>query len=240
MKLTIIFCLSLLSASVRSQSPDSVWYADKILPNYYIDTGINLPASVFVDEQGNRKTLEDYKGKLLYIDVWATWCGNCLVKFPYQEQLMKRLKAINLDTAVVFININIDDTKREWKNAVRKYKPTGINLYSSDTSLYEKWNMPSLPAYLLLDTSNRVLAKEIAQPDDGSIDWILYAASKGIHPVKAVWTMFRQEQLKEQQRTKTAFTDKEYADWYTATFPAMFASFQWREKHLRRKRVLPR
>ena len=60
MKVAIVFFLFLISASARSQAPDSAWLADSILPKYYIDTGTVFPASVFVDEKGNSKTLADY------------------------------------------------------------------------------------------------------------------------------------------------------------------------------------
>ncbi|MBK8143145.1 MAG: TlpA family protein disulfide reductase [Chitinophagaceae bacterium] len=96
------------------------------LPRFYADTGTYLPAAKFINEEGHEKTLADFRGKILYVDIWATWCGNCLVKFPYQEQLLKRLKAIHLDTSIQFINISIEDTKSGWKKALKKFNPVGI------------------------------------------------------------------------------------------------------------------
>lgn len=239
MKLALALLCLIFSLFAGSQEIDSNWLVNSTLSKYYIDTATLLPAATFVDEQGKRKTLENYKGKILYVDVWATWCGNCLIKFPHQEQLMKRLKAVDLDTSIVFVNINIDDTKRQWKKALKKYKPHGVNLYSGDTSLYEHWNMPAIPTYLLLDTAGRVLGKGIAQPDDGAIDWILYAATKGIHPVEALWINLRQYELYAKDRSKKAFTNKMYADWHDATLMPRVEYFKWRQARDAKKKPLP-
>lgn len=231
MKKLFALLFTLFTISATSQPIDSAWLLNKYLPAFYIDTGTRLPIAEFVDEQGNKKTLDDFKGKILYVDVWATWCPNCMGEFPYQQQLLKRLKAIQLDTAIQFININIDDTRKEWKKALRKYQPIGINLYSSDTSLYEKWNMAALPAYILLDTSNKVLGKKFSTPQHASIDWLLYCATKGIHPVEALWRQFAQDKLMEKHRSSSAFTDEEYARWFNATLPSLIEFRSWRQKH---------
>jgi thiol-disulfide isomerase/thioredoxin len=233
-KIIPLFLVLLAGSQARCQL-DSTWLASNILPKYYIDTGTNLPHATFINEQGEEKTLADLKGKILYVDIWATWCANCMNKFPYQEQLMQRLKILHLDTAIQFVNISIEDSRKEWKKAVKKYDPPGLNLYCSDTSLYEKWNIAALPAYILLDASGKVLGKDIANPQDAMIDFILYASTKGIKPVKAVWTEFRQGQLLSVHRTPAAFTDKDYATWYSAMMPSLVAFYHWREEQEKKK-----
>ena len=57
---------------------------------------------------------------------------------------------------------------------MKKYNPEGINLYSGDTSIYTVWNISSIPRYILLDTSGKILAKKMASPDDASVDYVLY------------------------------------------------------------------
>lgn len=225
----------LLSTIGKTQAVDSTWLADKFLPQFYVDTGTSLPVAKLVDEEGHERTLADFKGRILYLDIWATWCGNCIGIFPYQEQLLKRLKVLHLDTAIQFLNISIEDKKSDWKKALKKYKPIGINLYSTDTSLYEHWNMAALPTYLLLDTSGKVLGKDISSPDDATIDYILYAATRGIHPVQAVWTEFRQEKLFSEQRTPAAFTDEDYAKWHASIMPSLIDFHFWKQAHTKKK-----
>jgi thiol-disulfide isomerase/thioredoxin len=210
---------------------DSSWLADNFLPRFYKDTGTYLQPASFLDVGGKKKTLSDFKGKILYIDMWSTSCGPCIAKFPHQEQLLKRLKALDLDSSILFLNINAEDSKNKWKKGLRKYHPTGINLYSSDTSLYTRWNVVALPCYILVDSSGKVLGKCISGPDDGSIDWILYSATKRIHPVEAIWRWYKQSKLIAQHHSASAFTDQEYAQWYERSLPALIEYFKWRREH---------
>jgi thiol-disulfide isomerase/thioredoxin len=237
MKFLLSLLLTLLLAAVKGQTPDTAGpVKHSTRDGFYVkDTGTFLPDAVFVDEKGNKKSLADFKGKIVYIDIWATWCGNCLVKFPYAEQLQKRLQAMSLDTSVLLVNINIDDTKGQWKKALNKYHPVGINLYSSDTSLYTKWNIYALPAYTLLNRVGRVLGIEIFEPDEPmSIDWVLYNAAKGVSPAEALRIKQEQDKLVEQHRTASAITNEEYARWYKAIIPSMLEYEKWRQERLSR------
>ena len=104
-----LFASTLFSQETTEDSLFSIY-----LKRYYVDTGSILPAAKFYDVTGKEKRLSDFKGKILYLDIWATWCPNCIGKFPYQKQLLKRLQVLNLDTSILFININVDDSKRIW------------------------------------------------------------------------------------------------------------------------------
>lgn len=106
-----------------------------------------------------------------------------------------------------------------------------INLYSNDTSLYTKWNIESLPSYTLLDAEGKVLGKDISQPDEASIDWILYSATRGVHPVEAIWREHAQNKLMEQHRSASAFTDQEFAKWFASMLPAFLEFNRWRQQH---------
>ncbi|MBO9684753.1 MAG: TlpA family protein disulfide reductase [Flavisolibacter sp.] len=210
---------------------DSAWLADNYLPRFYKDSGTYLSPVSFVDDKGNSQTLEKFKGKILYLDMWSTSCRPCIARFPYQEQLFKRVKALNLDSSIVFVNINVEDTRTKWRKALKKYHPVGINLYSSDTSVYIKWNVDALPCYILLDTAGKVLGKEIVGPDDANIDWILYSATKGVHPVAAYWRSRRQDDLRLQHHSSAAFTDEEYAQWWKNFSPVLSEYLKWRKEH---------
>jgi thiol-disulfide isomerase/thioredoxin len=235
MRVFLSLLLTIPFATVKSQKIDSAWLANHNSRNgfYVSDTGSYLPNAVFVDENGNKKTLADFKGKIVYVDIWATWCGNCIIKFPYEEQLIRRLKSMQMDTSVVVVNINIDDTKSKWKKALSKYRPSGINLYSSDSALYTKWKIESLPAYNLLDRQGRVLGIDIYEPDEPmTIDWILYNAAKGVRPAEAIRIQDEQGKLVEQHRTPSAITNVEYAKWYKAIVPFMLEYEKWRQERV--------
>jgi thiol-disulfide isomerase/thioredoxin len=174
-------------------------------------------------------SLGDFRGKILYIDVWSTTCPPCLAQFPHREQLLNRLKRLHLDTSIIFININIEDSKRNWKKAIKKYQPVGINLHCSDTSLYNNWNIHALPCHILLSKTGYLLGQQIAGPDDGMIDWILYSSIKGNNLIDAIWRSFNQSKLMEKYKTSKVITDEEYAKWFNDLMPALLEYDLWRK-----------
>lgn len=234
MKLFICFVFVFSSFIVKGQEVDSAWLAKNILPNLSKDASTFLPDASFIDEKGNTRSLSEFKGKILLIDVWTTWCGNCIIRFPHSEQLYKRLKSIHLDTAIQFINICTEDSKSEWKKMLKKHHPAGINLYSKDTSIYQSWNVSAFPRYILVDRSGKILSGHYFGPDDGRIDYTLYAAVKERNLAEAVWVNFRQEQHYQKYRK---YTDDEegndYTVWYNSIVKELIAYFQW--KQARRK-----
>ena len=121
---------------------------------------------------------------------------------------------------------------------MKKFNPVGIYSYSSDTSLYTKWNIKSLPAYLILDSTGKVLGKDITEPDEpATIDYILYAAQKGIKPITALWTFHQQLRLYSASRNLSAFTDKDFAEWHSLTMQSFIDFHHWRQEHRKKKSV---
>ncbi len=235
MKLTILIFVTLLPFFSECQTIDSAFIEKFIGNKYKTDTASFLPTYKFIDDKGNSLSLSDFRGKILYIDVWSTNCPPCLAQFPYREQLLNRLKRLHLDTSIVFININIEDSKKNWKKAIKKYQPVGINLHCSDTSLYNNWNIHALPCHILLSKTGYLLGQQIAGPDDGMIDWILYSSIKGNNLIDAIWRSFNQGKLMEKYKTSKAITDKEYAKWFNEIMPALVEYDMWRKNRNSRK-----
>jgi thiol-disulfide isomerase/thioredoxin len=220
MKFIIFTLYALIPIVSRSQSIDSAWIEKNVLSRFTKDSTSVLPSLQLIDEKGNKKLRSDYKGKTIYIDVWSTSCAPCIAQFPYQKQLLGRLKTLHLDTSIIFLNINIEDSKAAWKKALKKYQPAGINLYCSDTTLYDDWKINALPCHILLNSSGFVVGKYIAGPHEAGIDWLLYCTFRNISPRDATWREFRQRKLMEKYRSVSAFTDPEYKTWFEKMLPA--------------------
>lgn len=232
---------SILSLSIaKSQVVDSAWIAKNYLPKLIQDTGLYLPDVKLVDEKGETRKISEFKGKVLFIDVWTTWCGNCLINFPHSEQLYKRLKSIHLDTLIQFITVCTEDSEKEWKKKIKKIKPTGINLFGIDPlSLYRSWKISSFPRYIILDSSGKILCTDFPGPADGMVDYILFAATKGIKPSESIWVILRQQQY---FITNRKFTDDnegiDYSKWYYSTVESKVEYFKWvqsRNQHSKTK-----
>jgi hypothetical protein len=154
---------------------------------------------------------------------------HCHVSAP--GAIIKEIESVRSGFLYSLSNINAEDSKSKWKKGLRKYHPIGINLYSTDTSLYTRWNVDAIPCYILVDSSGKVLGKCISGPDDSMIDWVLYSATKGIHPVEAIWRWHAQESLRALHHSTSAFTDPEYAQWYERFLPALVEYLKWRREH---------
>lgn len=236
MKIKILYMVLLLGTNCLSQEIDSNWYIKNHIQDYIADTGTNLPQVALYKTNGDKALLSDYKGKILYIGVWATSCGSSIGNFPYQEQLLKRLKAIHIDTFIQLINIHIDDSKKDWKKSLRKFKPPGINLFCSDTSILEKWRISAPPTYILLDKSNKIIGKEVSIPQEGGdIDYILYSLIQDINIIDALWIKYEQEALLTKYKTASALNNEYFKKWFNLTISSFIEYQNWRTAHFKNK-----
>ena len=72
------------------------------------------------DKNGKVVSLKDLRGKAVYIDCWATWCGPCCMEIPYMERLYEHYKN-NKD--IELISISLDTNKNKWLNKLKEDKP---------------------------------------------------------------------------------------------------------------------
>lgn len=100
------------------------------------------------DDNGNTVKLSDYKGKVVYISFWATWCRPCLANFTKTEGIRKQM----LDQGVVLLNVCLDNTEDKWRRTMMRVPMPGINLYASaNTPLKLKYDLSRLPAYFIVN-----------------------------------------------------------------------------------------
>jgi thiol-disulfide isomerase/thioredoxin len=115
------------------------------------------PGFKLVDLQGQPITLDEVRGKVVFLNFWATWCGPCRAEVPdlvaLQAQYKGRLQIIGLDVD--------DDDSAEVQQYV---KETGINypvVMSSDAVRMEYGGIPALPTSFVLDTEGRIVQKHV-------------------------------------------------------------------------------
>ena len=70
-------------------------------------------------------TLRDFRGKYIYIDMWATWCGPCQKELPFLKKLEEKFKGRN----IVFVGLSIDQDKAKWAARVKSGALSGTQLY---------------------------------------------------------------------------------------------------------------
>ncbi len=112
--------------------------------------GKRAPDFILTDTIGYKYALNDFEGKIVLIDVWASWCGPCIKEFPYLHKLEKKL-ANNKDFQL--LSVSTDDTKQIWiKNGLLNFNPPGLGLWvGRDKQFSRDFNIDFIPVLMLLD-----------------------------------------------------------------------------------------
>lgn len=146
-------------------------YGDE-LALYYQDwqrllAGRPAPEVVGLDLHGDTVKLSDLKGKLVYMDVWASWCRPCLAEFPYYESLQAEFRE---EEAIEFLFVSIDQDRGDWEKAVRSKAPSrGLHIndlkksedYAGIISIYNMWGISQR---LIIDQAGNIVDTKAPPP----------------------------------------------------------------------------
>ncbi len=125
-----------------------------------LQVGMDAPNFTLTDIDGNEVALNALKGKVVYLDFWATWCSPCLM----QMKNSKTWKAKFKDQDVVFLYLSLDKNKTAWENFVKGNDTQGIHLIASGGDVYKSqiaklYKVKKLPAYFLIDKNGKIAFK---------------------------------------------------------------------------------
>ena len=145
----LVVCLSFISCSkdIKTQLSDDVLN----------ETYINL--------EGNSISFSDmlHKGKQIVIDVWASWCRDCIVGLPE----LKALQAEKPDAAYIFLSA--DRSIDTWKRAIKKHDIQGDHYFMSDGTkghLGKFVDIDWIPRYMIVDSNGHIELFEAIEADD--------------------------------------------------------------------------
>lgn len=117
-----------------------------------IVVGMNAPSFELADKDGNIVTLDDFKGKVIFLDFWATWCKPCTRLLPAHKKLQSQFKGDN----VVFLYVSLDKNANNWRRYINKGLFPGTHLFSTE-EMSKKYNVETLPYSLLIDTEGKIV-----------------------------------------------------------------------------------
>lgn len=127
----------------------------------------------FVNQNGESVTLDDFKGKVVYLDIWASWCGPCIGEVPHSKKLYERLTKKQLDK-VAFLYISIDDSETNWKNALKAHQLPGDQGWSKGgwrSRIVQYFGVQSIPRYILIDKKGQMADLNAKRPSTADAVW---------------------------------------------------------------------
>lgn len=116
----------------------------------------------FTDVEGNTHHLSDFKGKAIYLDFWATWCGPCIHESPYFEALSKEYAGKN----IVFIPISTDTAHKAWLNFLKAHKKELKQYNCVDDKLRSEWAIFYIPRFVLIDKDFNIVDAYAPRPSE--------------------------------------------------------------------------
>lgn len=131
--------------------------------------GAPAPDVAFKDAEGNRYTISGFKGKVLVMDVWATWCGSCLKNMPHYIEFREQYKG-NGEVEFITVSTDSEEIRDRWLAAIKKHKMEGmLNLMPDRTggeSFEKRYNVSGVPRYIVIDKEGNIISVFAPKPGE--------------------------------------------------------------------------
>lgn len=125
------------------------------------------PFNNFENYQGGATSLSDLKGKYVYVDVWATWCGPCKAEIPYLKRLEEKYRNKN----IAFVSISVDEKEDydAWRKMIKAKEMGGVQLFADKSwksDFCQAYHIHSIPRFILIDPAGNVVNADMSRPSE--------------------------------------------------------------------------
>jgi thiol-disulfide isomerase/thioredoxin len=125
--------------------------------------GKTAPEAKSTDLEGKAVKLSDYKGKVVVLDFWATWCQPCRGMIPHERAMVKK----HAGKPFVFISVSADEKKETLKEFIDKEPMPWVHWWSgADGGLAKEWNIQGFPTFYIIDAKGVIRGKVVGGGDE--------------------------------------------------------------------------
>jgi thiol-disulfide isomerase/thioredoxin len=127
--------------------------------------GSPSPSFNYPDSSGKNISLESLKGQLVYVDVWATWCGPCKAQIPFLKQLEEKYR----EEDIAFVSLSIDQLKNisKWKDMIVDKELEGIQIIADKawrSKFVTDYVIEGIPRFILIDKDGNLMDPMAPRP----------------------------------------------------------------------------
>ena len=129
---------------------------------------IGEPAIDFTypNKDGNKFSLSNFNSSLVYVDVWATWCGPCKAEIP----ALKELEHYYHNNNITFLSVSLDTDKEAWINMLADKQLGGVQLWANGWSeITKSYAINGIPRFMLFDENGNVISLDAPRPSSSEI-----------------------------------------------------------------------
>ena len=124
----------------------------------HLNVGQPAPAATSKDLKGNKTSLADLKGKVVVLDIWATWCSPCREMIPQERELVGKLK----DKPFALVSVSVDDEKKDLEEFLEQEKMPWTHWWEGpDAPLVQQWNVRYYPTIYVIDAKGVIRFKNV-------------------------------------------------------------------------------
>lgn len=127
--------------------------------------GSTAPSFTQMDTAGNPVSLEQFRGKVVLLDFWATWCAPCVRELPNMKALWQQYRNKNFQIVSVSLDFNLTD----WRTFIRQYDLNWVHVADGNywhNTVARRYGITGIPQMYLIDETGKIISEGIVIDED--------------------------------------------------------------------------
>lgn len=132
------------------------------------------PSFAYENTEGKLVKLEDFKGKYIYVDVWATWCGPCRAEIPHLKKTEEAYHGKNIE--FVSISVDVMKDKEKWKKFVAEKQLGGVQVLADKdwkSDFVTGYKINGIPRFILIGPEGKIVNADAPRPSSPELAKLL-------------------------------------------------------------------